>query len=100
MRILSENGEDPMVVDYLHTPLNLEELTDVLTKLGGEAQQMIRFKEAVALDLGLTSDDSRSTTEWLELIVANPSLLQRPIVVDADRAVIGRPPEAVLDLVD
>lgn len=98
MELLTENSVEPTVVEYLQDTPTVAELADVFAKLGKQPQHMIRFKEAVAGELGIAADDSRSADEWLELIHANPTLLERPIVVSGDRAVVGRPPENVLQL--
>ena len=98
MDLLAQNGVEPVVVEYLETPPPAAELGEVFAKLGKQPQQMIRFKEAIAQELGLSADDNRSSDEWLQLISENPSLLERPIVVSGDRAVVGRPPENVLEL--
>lgn len=100
MELLTENGVEPTVVEYLQDPPSAAELADVFAKLGKEPQQMIRFKEAVAAELGISAADNRSADEWLGLIAANPTLLERPIVVSGDRAAVGRPPENVLALLD
>ena len=99
MDLLVENGVKPTVVEYLQETPTVAELEEVFSKLGKKPQQMIRFKESVAAELGINADDQRSAAEWLELIQANPVLLERPIVVSGDRAVVGRPPENVLDLI-
>ncbi|MBC8404878.1 MAG: arsenate reductase (glutaredoxin) [Planctomycetes bacterium] len=98
MDLLAQNGVEPVVVEYLETPPSAAELGEVFAKLGKPPQQMIRFKEAIAQELGLSADDDRTDDEWCQLISENPALLERPIVVSGDRAVVGRPPENVLDL--
>jgi arsenate reductase len=70
----------------------------VLTALGKEPWEVARMGESVAKELGLR-DLPHARDRWIEVMVANPILIERPIVVTADgRAVIGRPPEAVRDL--
>lgn len=63
-----------------------------------EPTGIIRTKDRLFGELGLTLADERSPEGWLEILAANPRLLERPIVVRGERAVIGRPPETVLDL--
>ncbi len=99
MELLAANGVEPTVVEYLQDTPTVVELAEVFAKLGKEPQQMIRFKESVAAELGIDASDPRSADEWLGLIHANPTLLERPIVVHGDRAVVGRPPENVLALI-
>jgi arsenate reductase len=94
--LLSERGVDADYVEYLHdTPARVE-LERVLTLLGfDDPRSMMRTHEAVYAELGL-ADAGRD--ELLDAMVANPILIERPIVIRGDRAVIGRPPERLLDL--
>ena len=82
-------------MEYLKNPLTESELKDVLQKLGKKAGEMVRTKEAVWKELGV---DLADNTASLKAILENPVLLERPIVVRGDKAVIGRPPENVLGL--
>ena len=90
--------EDLEVVRYLEVPPTAEELDRICRLLGVEPTALLRTKERRYKELGLTLDDDRSREEWLEIIAENPPLLERPIIVKGKRAVIGRPPERVLDL--
>ena len=90
---LQERGIEPTVVEYLKDSLGVEELSDLARKLGLGVHEMIRAKESVYAELGLTP--STSEEELLDAIARHPVLLERPIVVRGDRAVIGRPPENV-----
>lgn len=83
---------------YLDDPPTAKELDAVLTALGMEPWELARMGESVAKDLGLkTLDHDRA--KWIEIMVANPILIERPILVTSDgRAVVGRPPENVLTL--
>ncbi len=96
--LLTERGLDPEVIRYLDTPPSVNELREILGQLGKQPQDILRFNEQVAKDAGLTSGDVRSETEWLELMVANPVLIERPIVVAGGKDRIGRPPETVLEI--
>ena len=94
--ILQERGVDADYVRYLDSAPSKDELRRVLGLLGADSPRAIaRTGEAVWEELGLAdaSDD-----EILDAMVANPILIERPIVIRGDRAVIGRPPENVLDL--
>lgn len=96
--ILTEAGVAFEERRYLDAPPTPEELDDVLTALGKEPWEVARTGESVAKELGLR-DLPHDRDRWIEVMVANPILIERPIVVTADgRAVIGRPPEAVRDL--
>lgn len=92
LALLNARGIEPDVVLYLQTPPNRETLQILLQKLGMQsAQQLMRTKEAIYSELAL-SDKSESA------LVEHPVLIERPIVINGDKARIGRPPEAVLDL--
>lgn len=98
LELLNSKNVDPAIVNYLDTPPSKEQLKEVLGLLGKKPQEMIRFKEKVAVELNLSANDDRDEDSWLELMVNNPILIERPIVVAGDKAVVGRPPENVLDL--
>lgn len=98
LALLQEAGIEPTVIEYLKTAPTAAELDAVFRKLGLEPPAVMRFGEEVAKALGLRKDDERSREQWLSLIVDNPVLLERPIVVHGKTARIGRPPEAVREL--
>tara|TARA_R110000823_G_scaffold210224_3_gene340427 strand:+ start:33313 stop:33663 length:351 start_codon:yes stop_codon:yes gene_type:complete len=98
LALLEENGVSPEVVLYLETPPDAARLRSLLTRLGGSAADLVRRNEQEYLSAGL--GDESSDAEIIAAIVKHPRLLQRPIVVRGDRAVIGRPPENVLDLLN
>ncbi len=94
--IVAGQGIEATIVEYLKTPPGKEELRALLQKLGMKPAEIVRrgedvFKENYA---GKTLDDE----QWLDALVAHPILIERPIVVRGDKAIIGRPPEKVLDL--
>lgn len=81
---------------YLDDPPTADELNTVLTALGREPWEVARLSEDVAKDLGLSGSPHDDRRRWLEAMVANPILIERPILVTDDgRAVVGRPPEAI-----
>jgi arsenate reductase len=98
LQLLRDAGIEPEVVEYLKTPPTAAELDAICKSLGREPQAIVRFGEDVAKELGLKADDARPRAEWLRLLAAHPALIERPIVVDGKRAVLGRPPEAVAGL--
>ena len=97
MAILRERGVDADVVEYLQTPPTTDEIRDVLTKLHLNARDLVRTGEAAYAELGLqdATDD-----ELIDAMAANPILIERPVVIAGGRAIIGRPPERVIDLID
>jgi len=96
--LLQERGVDADYVRYLEQAPDSSELERVLGLLGtDDPREMIRAKEPVYAELGL-ADASRD--QLLEAMAAHPVLIQRPIVIRGDRAVIARPPERLLELLD
>lgn len=94
--LIAESGMAAEVVEYLETPPAKEELRALLKKLGMKPAELVRQGEAVfkAHYAGRTLTDE----EWLDAMVAHPILIERPIAVCGDRAVVARPPERVLEL--
>jgi len=95
--LLRERGADPKIVLYLESPPSAAELTALLKKLAIAPRELIRSGEAAYKDAGL-NDNSLADEALLAAMVAAPKLIERPIAVCGDRAVIGRPPERVLEL--
>jgi arsenate reductase len=98
LKLLQDEGMNPTIVEYLKTPLELAELDMLCTALGGDATQMVRFNEPEAKAMKLKPEDTRLRADWLQILADNPKLLQRPIVLRGEKAVIGRPPEKVREL--
>ena len=96
MQLIKERGVEPEIVRYLDTPPTKEELRELLQKLGLKPEDIVRKKEALYKERykGKTLSDE----EWLEVLSQNPKLIERPIVVEGNKAVLGRPPERVLEL--
>ena len=100
LALLEERGIEPAVRRYLADPPTPAELDAALTALGLEPWDITRFGEARAKELGLR-DAERDRAAWIETLSANPVLIERPIVIAGDgRAALGRPPEAVTDILD
>jgi len=97
LALIEENGVQPRVIHYLDTPPSTTELRGLLQLLGLDARSLLRTKEVPYAELDL-EDATKSEDDILQAISTHPILLERPIVVRADRAVIGRPPENVLEL--
>ena len=96
--ILAEAGVEFEERRYLENPPTAAELDEVLTALGKEPWEIARMGEDAAKELKLR-DEPHDRARWIELMVGNPILIERPIIVTSDgRAVVGRPPEAVRDL--
>ena len=98
LALLTERGIEPDVVEYLKTPLSTQALQTLSQKLGVNVVDMMRTKEREFKELKLNRADV-TDDQLLQAIAGNPILLERPIVVCGDKAVIGRPPENVLELI-
>lgn len=96
LAILEEKGADPVVVEYLKTPPSKAELTAILMKLGMRPEQIVRKSESIYKQK--YAGRTLSADQWLDALVGDPILIERPIVVSGERAVIGRPPEQVLEI--
>ena len=91
LKILQEAGIECTVREYLKEPPSLQELSVLQRGFAGDLVDLVRSKEAKELGLSLT--DERSEDEWLQLLVENPKLLQRPLVQIEDEVLVARPPE-------
>ena len=98
LQILEDNNVSTEIVEYLEQPPTAAELTSIIGKLGVSARDLLRTTEPVYRDAEL-DDDSLTEDEIIEAICEYPALLQRPIVVAGDKAIIGRPPVKVLDII-
>ncbi|WP_428849245.1 arsenate reductase (glutaredoxin) [Thetidibacter halocola] len=96
LALLEERGVAATVRRYLDDAPSLDELRAAQSALGVPAIEMVRVKEAEFKAMGLTRDSGDAAL--LAAMAAAPKLVERPILFDGDRAVIGRPPERVLDL--
>ena len=97
MRIAEELGADVDVVLYLKTPPDAITLRAIVAKLEDPVTDLVR-RDSLWKKLGLTDDDARTEEQVVELLVRHKQLLQRPVVVTTDRAIIGRPKERVREL--
>jgi arsenate reductase len=97
LALLEENGIQPEVRLYLESPPSAAELAEVLAKLSLPPRQLLRKGEAAYAEAGL-DDDALSDVDVIAAMVTHPMLIERPIVIKGGRAVLGRPPENVLDL--
>jgi len=98
LKILQDNNRQPEIIEYLHEPPNQRELTNIIEMLGISPRQLLRTTEPEYAAAGL-DDESISDEQIITAICNNPPLLQRPIVVQGNRAIIGRPPAKVLEIV-
>jgi arsenate reductase len=97
LALLEDRGVEPEVRRYLDDPPTADELEAALAALGREPWEIARMGEERARELGLR-EMPHDRDAWIEILVANPILIERPIAIEGDRARLGRPPEDVLEL--
>ena len=97
LSLLQDRGLEPQIVLYLETPPSAETLAQLLKQLGLDARQLLRRGEQHYKDQNL-ADASLSEQQLIAAMAEYPKLIERPIVVNGHRAAIGRPPEAVLEI--
>jgi arsenate reductase (glutaredoxin) len=98
LELLRGRGIEPNIIEYLESPPSKDQLKTILRLLGISAGRLARRKEQAWRHAGL--DDESSDDAILDAMVSHPVLIERPIVIRGDRAVIGRPPENVDALID
>lgn len=96
LKLITDSGAEPEVIEYIKNPPSEEELTDLLQKLGLKPEELLRKGEAIYKEK--FKGNTYSNEEWIKIMVENPKLIERPIVVREDKAIIGRPPENVNQL--
>jgi arsenate reductase len=96
--LLDEKGVDAEVVKYLDTPPSRDEIVEVLGMLNLSAREIMRTKEEIYKELGLKEVSDENAL--IDAMVANPKLIERPIVIKDGKAAIGRPIENVIELLD
>lgn len=93
LALLRAQGIEPEIIEYLKTPPSPWRLHEIIARLGIRPSELVRTKEPVFNSLGLDLSDDAAVTAALS---AHPEIMERPIVLHGDHAVIGRPPEKVL----
>ena len=96
LEIIRNKGIEPDIVEYLKEPLTVDQLKDLVQKLGINASDLLRKGEAIYKEEFKGKDLSEE--EWLYAMAEHPVLMERPVVVKGDKAVLGRPPENVNNL--
>ena len=96
LALIEEQGIQPEIIEYLKEVPTASEIDFICNQLAIEPLSIIRVKEKLFAELGLSKKDEKSRAQWIEIMVANPKLIERPIVVNGDQVAVGRPPENVL----
>lgn len=97
LKLLEDRGIEPEVIEYLKTPPDRKTLERLLKRLGIGPRDLMRKTEPAYAEAGL-ADPNVGREALLDALIAHPILIERPIVVADDKAVIGRPPERVLEV--
>lgn len=95
--LLQERIVDINIIEYLKTPPDISQLKQILKKLGYEPRQLMRKSEQIYKDLDL-GNENKTAEDLVNAMAQNPILIERPIVLSGEKAVIGRPPESVLNI--
>jgi len=94
--LIKAKGKEAEIVDYLNNPPSVETLKDIINVLGIKPEELVRKKEKLFIEN--YKGKSFSDSQWLDILSQNPQLIERPIVIEGKKAIIGRPPEKVLEL--
>lgn len=96
LEIIRQAGHEPEIIEYLQTPPSASELKDLLRRMDKRPEEIIRKGE----DIFKLNYKGKSLTddEWIDVLVENPKLIERPIVVNGDKVALGRPPENVKNI--
>jgi arsenate reductase len=96
LEIIRQAGHEPEIVEYLKTPPSASELKDLLRRMDKKPEEIIRKGE----DIFKLNYKGKSLTddEWIKVLVENPKLIERPIVVNGEKVALGRPPENVRNI--
>lgn len=98
LALLEENNVTPEIVEYLKTAPDAQTIAALIKKLGFDsARKLMRTKDDLYKELNLKTQNDESAL--INAMAENPKLIERPIVVNGDKAAIGRPPESVLDII-
>jgi len=100
LEILEERGISPEVVRYLDTPPDRETIERILDAIPDEPQALVRTDDAKFKALGIPKRDVTTRAQVVEVLLVHPEVMQRPVVFVGDRAVIARPSEKVLELLE
>jgi len=100
LALLKEHGYEVTEILYLDNPPSKEELTDLCKKMGIKPADIVRKGEDLFKELGFSKRDLKTHNEWLDILIAHPRLIERPIVKIGDKVVMGRPPENILAIMD
>jgi len=96
LQLINESDKEVEIIEYLNTPPTFDELKSIIDQLGIAPEQLLRKNEAIFKEQ--FKGKSYSDDEWIQIMIDHPKLIERPIVVEGKKVVLGRPPENVLNL--
>lgn len=96
-QLLEENGHQFEIREYLKNELTYSELDLILAKLNKKPQEILRKGEAIFKEK--FKGKEFTDKEWIQIMIENPKLIERPILIHGNKAVVGRPPEDILNIV-
>jgi arsenate reductase len=94
--LLEEKGEKVEIIKYLEDTPTQKELTEIIKKLGIKPETLVRKSEDLYKDQ--YADKKLTGRQWIKIMAENPILIERPIVIKGGKAIIGRPPQLVIDI--
>ena len=95
MKILKKINKSFTIIEYLKNGLNRQDLNDILSKLNLDPIQIIRINDKKFKELNLTGPQLKNRNKLLDILIENPIILERPIIINNDKGIIGRPPENI-----
>jgi len=98
LQLLEDKGLSPEIVEYLNNPLNQKQLSEIIQQLDLDSARSLMRKGESEYKAQNLADSTLSETQLIQAMVTTPKLIERPIVLFNGKAAIGRPPEAVLDI--
>lgn len=98
LKIIEEHDVQPEIVKYLEEPPTADELREIVKMLGIKAEKLVRKGEKIYKENYKSKEMSEE--DWIRAMTEHPILIERPIVIEGDKAVLGRPPENVISLLD
>ena len=96
LKLINDAGKEVEIIEYLNTPPTFDELKAIIGKLGISPELLLRKGEAIFKEQ--FKGKSLSDDEWIQAMIDHPKLMERPIVIEGNKAVLGRPPENVKSL--
>ena len=96
LQLIHDSGKKIEIIEYLNEPPTVEELKSIIKLLGITPEQLLRKNESIFKEQ--FKGKIYSDNEWIQIMIEHPKLIERPIVIVGKKAVLGRPPENVLEL--